>query len=109
MLSCCGSVLAPSGKLIETFDTQSAPVGRATITRSKSGDDWEGYWCLWVGKAPKGGSDDVFITLHAALPQWFTLDPGEPLTISAESCGIICRQTIQRDLVEHELKTSRQI
>ena len=74
---------APSGKLLETFDTQSAPVARATIMRAKAGDDWEGYWCLSVGKAPKGGFDDVYVALDPALPQWFTLDPAEPLTISA--------------------------
>ena len=74
---------APSGKLMETFDTQSAPVARATITRAKTGDDWEGYWCLSVGKAPKGGFDDVFVSLDSALPQWFTLDAAEPLTITA--------------------------
>lgn len=74
---------APSGQLIETFDTQSAPVARATIARGSAGSEWGGYWCLSVEKAPKGGFDDVYVALDPALPQWFTLDPAEPLTISA--------------------------
>ena len=73
----------PNGKLVETFDTQTAPTARSTISPAKAGGEWEGYWCLSVEKAPKGSFDDVYVVLDAALPQWFTLDPAEPLTISA--------------------------
>jgi hypothetical protein len=74
---------APNGKLVQTLDTQTAPVARVTITPTQAHGVWEGFWCLSVGKAPKGGFDDVFVALDAALPQWFTLEPAEPLTISA--------------------------
>ncbi len=72
---------APSGKLVETLDTQTTPVARVTVKRDNA-DTWEGFWCLSVEKAPKGVFDDVEIALDAALPQWFTLDPNEPLVIS---------------------------
>ena len=74
---------SPSGKLIETFDTQTAAVARATIAPAKTGGEWEGFWCLSVEKAPKGGFDDVFVALDPALPPWFILDPAQPLKISA--------------------------
>ncbi len=74
---------APSGKLVETFDTQTTPVARATITPARAGGEWDGFWCLSVEKAPKGVFDDVYVTLDAAFPLWFTLDPAQPLTISA--------------------------
>ena len=74
---------APSGKLVETFDTQTAPTARSTISPAKAGGEWAGYWCLVVEKAPKGVFDDVYVVLDAALPPWFILDPAEPLTISA--------------------------
>ncbi len=77
----------PSGNLIETLDTQSSPVARARLTRAKLGDDWEGYWCLAVEKAPRGGFDDVYVALDAALPPWFTLDPAAPLNITALKNG----------------------
>ena len=73
---------APSGKLIQTFDTQTERIARATITPAQSGGEWEGFWCLSVEKAPKGSFDDAFVTLDPVLPQWFTLDPAQPLTIS---------------------------
>ena len=73
---------APSGKLIQTLDTQTERVARATITPAQSGGEWEGFWCLSVEKAPKGSFDDVYVALDAALPQWFTIDPTQPLTIS---------------------------
>ena len=75
-----GQLYAPSGKLVETLDTQSTPTARVTITKETSGE-WEGFWCLSIGKAPKGAFDDVEVSLDAALPQWFTLDPHEPLVI----------------------------
>ena len=74
---------APSGKLVETLDTQSAPVARAACERTTAGGDWEGFWCLSVEKAPKGGFHDVYVALDGALPPWFILDPSEPLKISA--------------------------
>jgi hypothetical protein len=74
---------APSGKLVETFDTQTTPVSRATITAAKAGGEWEGFWCLSIEKAPKGAFDDVYVTLDATFPAWFTLDPAEPLVVSA--------------------------
>jgi hypothetical protein len=74
---------APSGKLVETFDTQTAPVARATITAAKAGGEWEGFWCLSIEKAPKGAFDDVYVTLDATFPAWFMLNPAEPLVISA--------------------------
>ena len=74
---------APSGKLVQTFDTQTESVARATITPSQARGEWEGFWCLSVEKAPKGGFDDVFVTLDPALPQWFITNPAEPLAISA--------------------------
>ena len=74
---------APSGKLVQTFDTQTEPVARATITPAQAGGEWEGFWCLSVEKAPRGGFDDVYVTLDAALPQWFIINPAEPLVISA--------------------------
>ena len=74
---------APSGKLAQTLDTQTERIARATITPAQVGDEWEGFWCLSVEKAPKGGFDDVFVVLDAALPQWFTINPAEPLSISA--------------------------
>ena len=74
---------APGGKLVQSFDTQTEPVARATIIPALAGGEWEGFWCLSVGKAPRGGFDDVFVTLDAALPQWFILNPAGPLAISA--------------------------
>ena len=76
-------VYAPHGKLLQTLDTQTAPVARVMITPTQADGVWEGFWCLSVGKAPKGGFDDVFVALDAALPRWLTLEPAEPLTISA--------------------------
>lgn len=73
---------APSGKLVETLDTQTTPSARVTVTKEIAGE-WEGFWCLSVEKAPKGVFDDVEVSLDAALPQWFTLDPTEPLGISS--------------------------
>ena len=73
---------SPSGKLVHTFDTQTEPVARATITPTQAGGEWEGFWCLSVGKAPKGAFDDVFVTLDATLPQWFIINSAEPLIIS---------------------------
>ena len=74
---------APNGKLIETFDTQTAPVARAKISVAQSKDVWVGFWCLSVEKAPKGSFDDFYVALDAALPPWFTLNAAEPLTISS--------------------------
>ena len=74
---------SPGGKLVATFDTQTQSVARATITPAQAGGEWEGFWCLSVEKAPKGGFDDVYVTLDSALPQWFILNPVEPLAISA--------------------------
>lgn len=74
---------SPGGKLVQTLDTQSEPVVRAAITPAQAGGEWEGFWCLAVEPAPKGVLDDVYVALDAALPQWFTLDPAEPLAISA--------------------------
>ena len=48
-----------------------------------TGGEWEGFWCLSVEKAATGVFDDVYVALDASLPQWFTLDPTAPLTISA--------------------------
>ena len=73
---------APSGKLIQTFDTQTERIARAIITPAHGSGEWEGFWCLSVEKAPKGSFDDAFVTLDSVLPQWFTLDPAQPLTIS---------------------------
>lgn len=73
---------APGGKLIQILDTQTSPVARSTIKRAETAGEWEGFWCLSVEQAPKGGFDDVYVALDAALPQWFTIDPAEPLTIS---------------------------
>ncbi len=75
-------LFTPDGKLAHTFDTQTAPVARATITPAAGSGEWAGFWCLSVEKAPKGGFDDVYVILDAALPQWFSLDPAAPLTIS---------------------------
>ena len=72
----------PGGKLVETLDTQTTPVARVILKKETIRDDWEGFWCLSVGKAPKGVFDDVEISLDAALPPWFTLDPNEPLAIA---------------------------
>jgi hypothetical protein len=76
---------SPGGKLVATFDTQTASTARATITPAQADGEWAGYWSLVVAKAPQGVFDDVFITLDAALPQWFTVDPAEPLSISRTS------------------------
>ncbi|MDB6074636.1 MAG: hypothetical protein JWO89_2276, partial [Verrucomicrobiaceae bacterium] len=73
----------PNGNLVKTLDTQTEAVAKATITPADAGGKMEGFWCLSVEKAPKGGFDDVFVALDPALPQWFTLDPQQPLTISA--------------------------
>ena len=73
----------PGGALVHTFDTQSVPVARVTMRRASAGGQWEGYWCLSVEKAPMGVFDDVYVSLDPALPQWFTLDPAEPLAISS--------------------------
>ena len=73
---------APSGKLVQTLDTQTERIARATISPAQAGGEWQGFWCLSVEKAPKGSFDDVFVTLDPALPQWFTLNPAEPLAIS---------------------------
>ncbi len=73
---------APSGKLIETLDTQTTPVARVTIGREQAGSECEGFWCLSIEKAPKGGFDDVNVALDPALPQWFTLNPAEPLVVT---------------------------
>lgn len=72
---------APSGKLVETFDTQVAPTARSTITRTQAGNEWSGFWCLLVEKAPKGGLDDVYVSIDDALPQWLIVDPDKPLEI----------------------------
>ena len=77
-----GKIYAPSGTLVQTLDTQSTPVARATISPEQGLGEWEGFWCLSVEKAPKGVLDDVFVSLDAALPQWFIIDPSEPLKIS---------------------------
>jgi hypothetical protein len=68
---------------VRTFDTQTAPVARITLKRGEVAEEWSGFWCLSVGKAPKGAFDDVRINLDAGRPQWFSLDPAEPLTITA--------------------------
>ncbi|MDB6004584.1 MAG: hypothetical protein JWR15_1571 [Prosthecobacter sp.] len=80
-----GQIYAPDGTLAGTLDTQTVPTASATFTAaaSKGTGAWEGFWCLSVGKAPKGAFDDAFITLDAALPPWFALDPAEPLKVSA--------------------------
>ncbi len=75
-------LFSPDGKLVKTFDTQTTPVARETLLAEASPDSWEGFWCLSVGKAPKGGFDDVFITLDENLSPWFSLDPQTPLTVS---------------------------
>ncbi len=75
----------PGGKLVETFDTQTAAVARAWITPAKAEGEWSGFWCLVIERAPKGAFDDVYLTLDAPFPRWFTLDPAEPLVISALS------------------------
>jgi hypothetical protein len=74
---------SPSGKLIRTFDTQTAPVARITLKPEEAPGDWNGFWCLSIEKAPKGVFDDVYVALDPSLPQWFILDPAEPLTITA--------------------------
>ncbi len=76
-------LFAPSGKLVQTLDTQTERIARATIIPAQTGGEWAGFWCLSIEKAPKGSFDDVFVSLDSALPQWFTLDPAQPLTISA--------------------------
>lgn len=73
---------APSGKLVATLDTQSTAVARTTIAPSQAAGEWEGFWCLSVEKAPTGVFDDVYVALDPALPQWYSLNPAEPLTIS---------------------------
>lgn len=74
---------SPGGKLVATFDTQTASTARATITPAQTDGEWAGYWSLVVAKAPQGVFDDVFITLDPALPQWITVNPAEPLSISS--------------------------
>ena len=74
---------APSGKLVQTLDTQTERIARATITPAQTGGEWAGFWCLSIEKAPKGSFDDVFVTLDPALPPWFIINPAEPLAISA--------------------------
>lgn len=77
-----GKIYTPSGTLVQTLDTQSTPVARAIISPEQGLGEWEGFWCLSVEKAPKGVLDDVFVSLDAALPQWFIIDPSEPLKVS---------------------------
>ncbi len=77
----------PRGRLVRTFDTQSAPVTRATMTRQDAAGEWEGFWCLSVEKASQGVFDDVYVALDAALPQWFILNPAEPLKIDGLKAG----------------------
>jgi hypothetical protein len=74
---------SPSGKLVGTFDTQTAPVARMTLKQEEAAGEWHGFWCLSIEKAPNGVFDDVYVALDGALPQWFILDPAEPLTITA--------------------------
>lgn len=74
---------SPTGKLVRTFDTQTAPTARVTLKRSEvAKGEWEGFWCLAIGKAPKGAFDDVYVALEGALPRWYVLDPAQPLTIA---------------------------
>ena len=74
---------APSGKLVRTLDTQIVPVVRETLKRAAAGGDWEGFLCLSLEKAPKGGFDDVYVVLDRNLSPWFILDPRQPVMISA--------------------------
>lgn len=73
---------SPSGKLVRTFDTQTTPVARVTLRQEETAGEWNGFWCLAIEKAPKGVFDDVYVALDRALPQWFILDPAEPLAIT---------------------------
>ena len=57
-------------------------IARATTSPSQAKGEWEGFWCLSIQKAPESSFDDVFVTPDPALPQWFTLDPAQPLTIT---------------------------
>ena len=65
-------------KIIRYQDT----AGSVHHAAQQTDGEWEGFWCLSVEKAPKGGFDDVFVTLDPALPQWFIINPAEPLAIS---------------------------
>ncbi len=76
-----GKIYTPRGTLVQTLDTQSTPVACVTVSPELGQGEWEGFWCLSVEKAPKGVLDDVFVSIDAALPQWFIVDPSEPLKI----------------------------
>jgi len=74
---------SPGGKLVRTLDTQIAPTARVTLKRSEAPNgEWEGFWCLTIGKAPQGSLDDVYVALEGALPPWYVVDPTQPLTIT---------------------------
>ena len=73
---------SPSGKLVQTLDTQTTPGVKFSANADTSPGDWEGFWCLSPKKAPTGRLGTVNIKFDPALSQWVVTDPNQPLKIS---------------------------
>jgi hypothetical protein len=76
---------SPSGKLVQKLSTQTTPVSRVTVTPELAGENLEGFWVIHSHAdpdAPPARFDDAYVAIDPALPQWFTIDPAQPLAIS---------------------------
>jgi hypothetical protein len=73
---------SPSGKLISTLDTQTTTGARVNLKQESMPNDWEGFWCIDVRKAPLGSLGTVNVKFGSSLPQWISTNPEQPLRVS---------------------------
>jgi hypothetical protein len=73
---------SPSGKLVQTLDTQTTTGVRFTIPREAAPGDWEGFWCIDAHKAPVGEIGIVNIKFDDATANWVFTDSDQPLKIT---------------------------
>ncbi len=73
-----GTLYAPDGREVESFNVVEVPIERKRITAG-AGD--AGWWKLTLGPAEVGAIDDVYVDLGDDVPQWFSLVPDQALTV----------------------------
>jgi hypothetical protein len=72
------TIYSPNGKQAAELDTAVQPAQTATLNGES------GFWKVDVSKAASGVLDDVYIQIHADMPQWININPAEPLEITPE-------------------------
>ena len=74
------TLFAPDAQAVAEFDCTSLLVDRKEIVVSSRA----GWWMMQVKRAPTGAMDDVWVKTGEELSGYFSLVPGETLTIEGE-------------------------